>query len=98
MYAIVYGTDVVGMIRMARRNEPDTVETGMWLRQSVRGRGIGVIALRLLLTEAARAGAQFVVAETTTTNVAALGVLRRCGAMFRDDGTTIRATIRLESV
>jgi RimJ/RimL family protein N-acetyltransferase len=95
MYAIVRDGDVVGMIRMARRDEPDTVETGMWLGRSVRGRGIGVAALRLLLGEAAQAGACRVVAETTTQNTGALGVLRRCGAVLRDDGTGVRAEIAL---
>jgi RimJ/RimL family protein N-acetyltransferase len=56
-----------------------------------------VTALRLLLDEAARVGAKVVVAETTTANTAALGVLRRCGAVFRDDGRAVRAEIRLGS-
>ena len=87
MYAIVCDGDVVGMIRMARRDEPDTMETGMWVGQSARGQGIGVAALRLLLAEAARAGSRRVVAETTYHNTAALGVLRRCGAVC---ATTVR--------
>ena len=87
MYAITCDGDVVGMIRMARRDEADTMETGMWVGQSARGQGIGVAALRLLLAEAARAGSRRVVAETTYKNTAALGVLRRCGAVLRDDGT-----------
>jgi len=87
MYAIVCDGDVVGMIRMARRDEPDTMETGMWLGRSARGQGIGVAALRLLLAEAAHAGTRRVVAETTAQNTAALGMLRRCGAVLRDDGT-----------
>src|SRR5207249_4452008 len=57
MYAIVCDGDVVGMIRMALRDEPDTMETVTWLGESARGQGIGVAALRLRLTEAARAGA-----------------------------------------
>jgi RimJ/RimL family protein N-acetyltransferase len=80
---------------MARRDEPDTVETGMWLGRSVRGQGIGVAALRLLLGEAAQAGACRVVAETTTQNTGALWVLRRCGAVLRDDGAGVRAEIAL---
>ena len=57
-YGILCNSDVVGMIRMARSDGPDTLETGMWLGRSVRGRGIGVRALRLLLDEAARTGAR----------------------------------------
>jgi RimJ/RimL family protein N-acetyltransferase len=96
MYAIVCDGNVVGMIRMARRDEPDTVETGMWLGQSARGQGIGVAALRLLLAEAARAGVRRVVAETTSSNTPALGVMRRCGAVVRDDGSAVRAEMLLE--
>ena len=92
-YGILCNSDVVGMIRMARRDEPDTMETGMWVGQSARGQGIGVAALRLLLAEAARAGSRRVVAETTYHNSAALGVLRRCGAVLRDDGAGVRAEI-----
>lgn len=96
MYAIICDGNVVGMIRMARRDEPDTVETGMWLGQSTRGQGIGAAALRLLLTEAARTGSRRVVAETTSHNTAALEVLRRCGALLRDDGAKVRAEIPLD--
>ena len=93
MYAIICDGNVVGMIRMARRDEPDTMETGMWVGQSARGQGIGVAALRLLLAGAARAGSCRVVAETTYHNTAALGMLRRCGAVLRDDGAGVRAEI-----
>ena len=82
MYAILCNGDVVGTIRMARRDETDTLETGMWLGTSARGQGIGVAALRLLLGEAALTGARRVVAETTAANVAAIGVLRSCGAVL----------------
>ena len=37
MYAIVCDGDFVGMIRMARRDEPDTMETGTWLGESACG-------------------------------------------------------------
>ena len=75
------------MIRMARRDEPDTMETGMWVGQSARGQGIGVAALRLLLAEAARAGSRRVVAETTYHNTAALGC---CAAVAPCYATTVR--------
>jgi RimJ/RimL family protein N-acetyltransferase len=82
------------MIRMARGDEPDTVETGMWLGQSARGQGVGVAALRALLAEAARVGARVVVAETTPSNAEALGVLRKCGAVLREMDGVVRAEIR----
>ncbi|MFY1674854.1 GNAT family N-acetyltransferase [Plantactinospora sp. WMMB334] len=95
MYAIVQDGDVVGMIRLGRRAEPGTLETGMWLGKSTRGQGIGLIALRLLLAEAIEAGACRVVAETRSDNLPALNLLRRCGAVFCEDGAAIRAEIRL---
>ena len=95
MYAILFNGDVVGMIRLARRDDKDTLETGMWLGKSARGQGIGVAALRLLLDEAAPTGARAIVAETTSSNVAAIGVLRRCGATFTVHGPDVRAEIRM---
>lgn len=96
MYAIVDDTGPLGVIRMARCDEPGTVETGIWLARSARGRGIATTALRLLLAEAARVGARLVVAETTTDNAAALGLLRRCGAVLRaTSGGAVRAEFRL---
>lgn len=94
-YGILCNSDVVGMIRMARSDGPDTLETGMWLGRSARGRGIGVRALRLLLDEAAPTGARAIVAETTSSNVAAIGVLRRCGATFTVNGPDVHAEIRM---
>jgi RimJ/RimL family protein N-acetyltransferase len=95
MYAVICDGDVVGMIRMARCDEPDTMEAGMWLGRSARGRGVGGAALLLLLVEVARAGSRCVVAETTPRNTAALSALRRCGAELRDHGSGIRAEIEL---
>jgi RimJ/RimL family protein N-acetyltransferase len=95
MYAVICHGAVVGMTRMARRDEPDTVETGMWLGRSYRGRGIGRAALQLLLGEAVEAGTGRVVAETTSKNTAAVAVLRHCGAVLRDDGTRVCAEISL---
>lgn len=93
MFAIRVGSDVVGMIRMSRTDDPDAFETGMWLGKSARGQGIGVAALRALLTEAERAGARCVVANTTVDNGAAVGALRRCGAAIQTDGDGVRARL-----
>lgn len=97
MYAILVGGDVLGMIRMAWRAEPGTVETGIWLGRSARGLGLGATALRALLAEAAAVGVRRVVAETTVGNEAALSVLRRCGAELHTHDGTVRAEIRLSS-
>ncbi|MFD0822745.1 GNAT family N-acetyltransferase [Micromonospora zhanjiangensis] len=95
MYAIEAGGQVVGMIRMTRRDERETLETGIWLGRSARGQGIGFAALRALLDEAAQVGAQVVVADTTAGNSAALGVLHRCGALIKREGDTVRVDLRL---
>jgi RimJ/RimL family protein N-acetyltransferase len=97
MYAIQAGGEVVGMIRITRRDEPDTVETGIWLGRSARGQGIGLAALRALLDEASRVGAQVVVAETTAGSSAAIGVLHQCGALIKRDGDTLRAELHLHA-
>lgn len=98
MYAILIGGDVLGMIRMARRDEPGTVETGMWLGRSARGLGLAAAALRALLVEAAGVGADRVVAETAAGNQPALAVLRRCGARLTPgSGDAVRAEIALSS-
>ena len=97
MYAILAGGEVVGMVRMARCDEPGTVETGMWLGRSARGQGLGAAALRELLNAAAAAGMHTVVAQTTTDNAGALSVLRKCGAKLRKENGKVRAEICLDS-
>ncbi|MFB6549943.1 GNAT family N-acetyltransferase [Streptomyces sp. NPDC056405] len=79
-FAIVHEGETVGSARLAVRGSREVLETGMWLARSQRGRGIGSAALRVLLGEAARAGAQTVVADTTVHNAAALAALRGNGA------------------
>ncbi|MEX3105393.1 MULTISPECIES: GNAT family N-acetyltransferase [unclassified Streptomyces] len=83
-FTIVHDGEVVGSARLALRDSHDShhdvLETGMWLGRSQRGHGIGTAALRLLLDEAAKAGARTVVADTLAHNSAALGALRRNGA------------------
>ncbi|MEV8566716.1 GNAT family protein [Streptomyces sp. NPDC051322] len=79
-FVIRHDGEIVGSARLAVRDRPDVLETGMWLGRSRRGRGIGTAALRILLQEAARTDAHSVVAETTAHNTAALTALRRNGA------------------
>ncbi|MGK5743137.1 GNAT family N-acetyltransferase [Micromonospora sp. URMC 103] len=97
MYAILTGVEVVGMVRMTCRDEPGTVEAGMWLGRSARGQGVGGAALRELLNEAAAAGMRAVVAETTRDNASAVHVLEKCGARLRYEGDKVHAEICLDS-
>ncbi|GIJ32233.1 GNAT family N-acetyltransferase [Micromonospora sediminimaris] len=96
MYAIVAGGEVVGMIRMSRRDEPGVAEVGMWLGRSARGQGIGAAALRELLHLAAAAGLRTVVADTTPENRGALSVLGKCGAKLREADDRVYAEISLD--
>jgi RimJ/RimL family protein N-acetyltransferase len=92
-YAIVAGGAVVGSIRL------DAVEggfeTGLWLARSARGQGIGGRALALVLAEARAREATTLIADTTATNPAAVGILRRNGASLRADGDTVYARFDL---
>ncbi|MCI4063026.1 GNAT family N-acetyltransferase [Micromonospora sp. R77] len=97
MYAILAGGEVVGMVRMARCDEPGTVETGMWLGRSARGQGLGAAALRELLHLAAAAGMHTVVARTTPDNAGAISVLRKCGAKLHEDDGSVLAQICLDA-
>ena len=93
MFAIIVDGSVVGMIRMSLLDQPGMMETGMWLGQPHRGRGIGGTALQALLGKAGAVGAHTVIAKTTPGNAAALGVLRRRGAVLTEERDTIRASI-----
>ncbi|MDG4768292.1 GNAT family protein [Solwaraspora sp. WMMD406] len=96
MYAITIGGDVVGGIRLTQLDEAAAVETGIWLSRSARGRGIGSGALRAVLDEAVRLGAQVVIARTTTANRSAINLLRRCGAIISVEDGQIRARFWLD--
>jgi len=93
MYAILVDANVVGMIRLSRLDEPETMETGIWVGRSYRGRGFAAAALEALLVEAGAAGARTVIAETTPGNAAALGVLRRRGAVLTEESGKVRASM-----
>ena len=95
MFAILVDRDVIGMVRLAQRDEPGVMETGIWLGRSAREQGIGSAALRALVDEATAVGAKRVVAQTTADNGPALGVLRRCGAELRYDEDAVHAEIPL---
>lgn len=77
-YAVLAGGEPVGVARVARRAD-GTLELGLWLARSARGRGVGTACLGPLLAEAHLVGGD-VIAETTTANPAALSVLARHGA------------------
>lgn len=94
-FAVVTDGEVAGSARLQRREGPATLEAGLWLARSARGRGIGTAVLRALLDEAAASGAHTVIAETTESNAAALGSLRGIGARLTVDGASGHVYARL---
>ena len=80
-WAIYCNGEPAGSVRL-RRTGSGSLETGIWLARSMRGRGIGSEALLLLKDVALAAGADSLVAETTAGNRGALSLLRSVGAEF----------------
>ncbi len=77
-----------GIARL-QRVAPETLEVGMWLTRSVRGRGIGGHVLDDVARMAVGFGARKLVADTTASNGPALAALTRIGADIcapRSDG------------
>jgi RimJ/RimL family protein N-acetyltransferase len=97
-FAVLSDGEIVGFARLARRSEPGVLETGTWIAHSKRNIGIGSALIGVLLQRTAIEGATVMVAETTTTNHAALAILRRHGARFEEGpGGSIRARLEVPS-
>jgi RimJ/RimL family protein N-acetyltransferase len=82
-FAVWYGSQVAGSARLEAKPNGE-FEIGLWLAASQRGRGTGQAALRALLPLARDKGASVLVANTTSGNVTALGVLARAGFAVGD--------------
>ena len=87
-WAVVAGGRVVGSVRLKALSKPHALETGIWLARHERGKGCGRQAVAAVLQRAAAAGAHEVLAETTSANKAAQGLLRSLGfgLVATDDG------------
>jgi RimJ/RimL family protein N-acetyltransferase len=89
-FAVESGGVVVGVQSVAASQFPvlRTVETGSWLVQAVRGRGIGV-AMRLAVLGLAfdHLGARAALTSAVVGNAASLGVSRRIG--YADNGVSL---------
>lgn len=94
-WAILLGGQVVGSVRLKRTAVPGILETGIWLIRRVRGQGVGRRAMAEVLRTAAALGALGVRADTTASNGAAMGVLRRLGfdLVRSDDGSGVEAVL-----
>jgi RimJ/RimL family protein N-acetyltransferase len=89
-WAISAGGEVVGAVRLKRTADPGVLETGIWLRRSARGRGVGRRAIAAVLAQARELGAGAVVADTSVHNASALAILRGLG--FRCETADDRVT------
>jgi Predicted acetyltransferase len=96
-WAIIADARVAGSVRLKRTDDPEVLETGVWLGRSARGRGVGRDALGIVLRKAAALGATAVLAETIESNVAALAVLEYAGFAISaaDADGHVRAVLRL---
>jgi RimJ/RimL family protein N-acetyltransferase len=90
-WAVAVGGEVVGAVRLKRTADPDVLETGIWLRRSARGRGVGRRALLAVLVQAAERGARAVRADTSGENRAARAVLGALGFRCEEDGDRVLA-------
>jgi RimJ/RimL family protein N-acetyltransferase len=96
-YTVMVDGAIVGAARLAPAEAPGAVEVGIWLGRSVRGKGYSTEALRLLIDEARARGTSALIAETTASNLPAVGALRTHGAKLWEDPETgaVHATLRV---
>ncbi|MFS0716449.1 GNAT family N-acetyltransferase [Arthrobacter sp. 1P04PC] len=100
-WAVTAGGTPAGAVRLKAVSAPGTaggslvLETGIWLRRSLRGQGIGREALRLVTVQAAATGAAVLTADTATGNAAARSLLAGLGSTLADDDTRVTARIPL---
>jgi [ribosomal protein S5]-alanine N-acetyltransferase len=83
-WAVLCGEQCAGVLRLQRRMD-EAHEAGLWIGRSWRGLSIGRATLQLLRQEGAALGIKRFVAQTTTSNAAALAVLRHHQARLVDD-------------
>ncbi len=98
-WAILVGDQVMGSVRLNRTTVPGILETGIWLIRRVRGPGVGQRAMAEVLRTAAALDARGGRADTTASNGAALGVLRRLGfdLALSSDGAGIEAVLMFDT-
>ncbi|GAA2428144.1 GNAT family N-acetyltransferase [Streptomyces macrosporus] len=88
---------VAGAARLVPGPEPDTVEAGLWLGRSYRGRGVGTAVFARLVETARESGAARLFARTSTANAATRRMLTAAGAepeRHQDGTVTAWLTLR----
>lgn len=78
-WAIVVDGVVSGQVRLKRLLVADEGEIGLWVRSSVRRRGVGSEVIRRVVEQAVSAGFRVLHADTTPANRGSQAVLERNG-------------------
>lgn len=96
-YAILLDDEIIGAVRFVPAEAPGAVQAAVWLARSHRGKGHGTQAGHLSIDEARANGAIALIAETTTSNIPAVGILRSLGAKLWEDPESgaVHATLRV---
>lgn len=96
-YAIALDEEIIGAVRFVPAEAPGAVEAAIWLARSHRGKGHGTEAGHLAIDRARATGVVALIAETTASNVPAVGILRSLGAkLWEDTGSgAVHATLRV---
>jgi RimJ/RimL family protein N-acetyltransferase len=94
-WAVARDGAIVGGVRLKRTEEPDVLETGIWLVRSARSKGVGREAIAAVLEKAREHGARAVRADTSPQNAAALYVLQRLGFRTWREGERVQAVREL---
>ncbi len=95
-WAVVASGVVCGSARLKETDEIGVLETGIWLTQTTRGRGVGRAAMVGVIEKAAGSGACAVIADTAAENLRALRLLDHLGFQFASTTEAGRIRARLE--
>jgi RimJ/RimL family protein N-acetyltransferase len=96
-YAVLIDGSAIGAVRLAPAQAPGAVKASIWLARAARGKGHSTEALRLVIEEARAQGTTALIAETTSSNLPAVGTLRTLGAKLWEDPESgaVHATLRV---
>ena len=96
-YVVMIDGEIAGAARLVPVEAPGAVEVDIWLGRMARGKGYSTEALRLLIDEARARGVTALIAETTASNLPAVGTLRTLGAKLWEDPDSgaVHATLRV---
>ncbi|MBG0738028.1 GNAT family N-acetyltransferase [Paeniglutamicibacter antarcticus] len=95
-WAVVASGVVCGSARLKANDEKGVFETGIWLTQTARGRGVARAAMAGIIEKAAERGAREVIADTAAGNLAAQRLLDHLGFQLSPSTETGRVEAKLE--